>query len=175
MRINISLALFLIMLLTFPCIHVKAQSINGDTIYVDTQAEIAYRFPSNITKIYTVPADAPYDFKSLEENGFSIISRLRNSKPTPLFVIEGKRTHHFLIMYKKNINYNNFEETDHDYSSLKKLEQHIQNQGANALRNTAKKDNTDEIKQGNRKTKVDENDPALYYPLLESGDQKLRK
>ena len=102
----------------------KGQEIKGDTIYVDATAEIALRFPSMPTSRYTIPADAPYNFTSLG-NGFTIKAKKKNTKSVPLFVTEDKRTHRFFIVYKKNIDYNNLKETEYDYSTVKKLKEHV--------------------------------------------------
>ena len=115
---------FLTLLITGISTQAKAQAINGDTIYVNTQVEVAVRFPTMPSNFYTNPIDAPYNFKTLS-NGFTISAKSKKAKPSPLFVTEGKRVHHFLLMYKKDINYNNLAETDLDYSTVKKLEEHI--------------------------------------------------
>lgn len=106
---------------------VSGQTINGDTIYVDATAEIALKFPSKLTDFYTIPNDAPYNLKSLG-NGFTISAKKKNTKTAPLFVTEDKRTHQFFLVYKKDINYNDLKETNYDYSTLKKLKDHIREQ-----------------------------------------------
>jgi hypothetical protein len=115
---------FLLFLLLLTDVCSKAQSINGDTIYVDARAEIAVRFPSMPSFFYTVPSDAPYNLKTLG-TGFTIIAKKKNTATATLVVTEGKRTHHFYIAYKKNIDYNNLKETDYDYSTTKKLKDHV--------------------------------------------------
>ena len=64
-------------------VTVSGQTINGDTIYVDATAEIALKFPSKLTNFYTIPADAPYNLKSLG-NGFTISAQKKNTKPESL-------------------------------------------------------------------------------------------
>jgi hypothetical protein len=115
--------LFLCTLLLI-CINVKAQSINGDTIYVDAKAEIAVRFPSMPSNFYTIPANAPYNIKTLS-TGFTIIAKKKNTPPVPLFVTESKRTHNFILVFKKNIDYTNVKETDYDFSTTKKLKERV--------------------------------------------------
>ncbi len=124
--INPSL-IFFTLLLIFVDVKVNAQSINGDTIYVDAKAEIAVRFPSMPSSFYTIPADAPYNIKTLPA-GFTIIAKKKNAPPTPLFVTEGKRTHNFILVYKKNIDYTNLKETDYDYSTVKKMKERVKQQ-----------------------------------------------
>lgn len=115
-------AILLILILFF--IPGRTQSISGDTIYVNTQVEVAILFPTMPSTFYTNPKDAPYNFKTLT-NGFTVSAKIKNAKPAPLFVTEGKRNHVFLLMYKKDINYRNVEETNFDYSTVQKLEDHI--------------------------------------------------
>ena len=106
---------------------IEIQTINGDTIYVDAVAEIALKLPSKLTDFYTLPRDAPYNLISLG-NGFTISAKKKNTKITPLFVTEDKRTHQFFLVYKKDINYNDPKETNYDYSTLKKLKEHVKGQ-----------------------------------------------
>jgi hypothetical protein len=103
---------------------IKAQTINGDTVYVDERTEVAIKFPSMPTNFYTNPADAAYNFKTLG-NGFTIIAKSKNAKLAKLTVIESKRNHTFFLVYKKGINFLDLKETDHDYSTLKKLKDHV--------------------------------------------------
>ena len=122
MKCKIPYSVFFGMLLILLYVPAKAQQITGDTIYVDAKAEIAIRFPAMPTSFYTIPADAPYHIKSLD-NGFTIIAKKKNTATAPLFVTESKRTHHFFIVYKKNIDYTNLGETNYDYSTVKKLKE----------------------------------------------------
>jgi hypothetical protein len=140
---------------------VKAQSINGDTIFVDAKAEIAIRFPSMPSSFYTIPADAPYNFKTMG-TGFTIIAKSKNTKAAPLVVIEGKRTHHFLLVYKKDINYNDPNEIDLDYSSIKKLKAHIKQE------KDLEKDYNKVIKDADKAFKKEDyvNAKALYTKAL---------
>ena len=106
--------------------QLQAQELNidGDTIFVNTEAEIIVRFPTLPTFFNTVPSNAPYNFKTAG-TGFTITAKAEKTKPAPLFVNEGGRNHKFLVVFKKNINYNNDSEMDYDFSTVKKLEQHI--------------------------------------------------
>jgi hypothetical protein len=117
-------AYFLPVFLAFIQASVKAQSINGDTIYVDSKAEIRLEFPSKQTDFYLIPSDAPYNLKTLSK-GFTIIAKKKNTAPAQLSVIENKRTHRLTIAYKKNINYDDPKETYYDYSTLKKLKERV--------------------------------------------------
>lgn len=120
-------SLLFICFLSCLCTNSKAQEINGDTIYVDATAEIAIRFPSLPTNRNVTPEHAPYNLKTLG-NGFTIIAKEKNTKPAYLTVIEDKRTHHFILVYKKNIDYSNLKLMDYDYSTLKKLKEHVKQQ-----------------------------------------------
>lgn len=104
----------------------RAQGLNidGDTIFVNTEAEIMVRFSTLPSFFNTVPSNAPYNFKTAG-TGFTITAKAEKTKPAPLFVNEGGRNHRFIIVFRKNINYNNDAEMDYDFSTVKKLEQHI--------------------------------------------------
>lgn len=120
---SVKMYAFLFILFYFQ-VNSKAQSINGDTIYVDSGGEISINFPTNPTYWKVNPDQAPYNLKSFG-SGFTIIAKQKNTKPAFLEVIEDKRTHHFIIVYKKNINYSNLSETNYDYSNLTKLKDHV--------------------------------------------------
>ena len=99
--------LFLLLLFLAAGIYkVQAQEINGDTIYVNAEAEVMVRFPTLPSYFNTTPSNAPYNFKTAG-TGFTIIAKAEKTKPAPLVVNEGGRTHKFLIVFKKNIDYNN--------------------------------------------------------------------
>ncbi|MEO7306577.1 MAG: hypothetical protein ABIR78_13840 [Ferruginibacter sp.] len=158
--------------------HAQDLNISGDTIYVNAEAEIMVRFPTLPTFWNTVPSNAPYNFKTAG-NGFTIIARTEKPKPSPapLFVNEGGRTHKFIIVFKKNIDYNNDAEMDYDYSTTKKLEQHIRDVAI--IRVTTKKSpepvNEDPTKtKKSKKDKEEENTAVTYYVLLEEGDNYIK-
>lgn len=117
-------AVFLILGLLLVKSEIKAQEINGDTIYVDVKSVVAVRFPSLPTNFYTNPPDAPYNLVSLP-TGFTIIARKKNTNPAELFVIENKRTHKFIIVYKKNSAAGVAKITDYDFSTVKKLKERV--------------------------------------------------
>jgi hypothetical protein len=105
--------------------EIKAQEINGDTIYVDSKSVVAVRFPSLPTNFYTNPPDASYNLVSLP-TGFTIIAKKKNTDPADLFVIENKRTHKFIIVYKKQTGLdNNSLSSDYDFSTAKKLKERV--------------------------------------------------
>jgi len=169
--------LFFVLLTGFAIEQVQGQEISGDTIYVNAEAEIMVRFPSMPTFFNTIPSDAPYNFKTAG-TGFTIISKTEKTKPAPLMVTEGGRNHKFLLVFKKNIDYNNDAEMDYDYSSTKKLEQHIRDVAAgripeNKTAELAEKD--DKKSKKSKKDKSDDNSAAGYYALLEEGDNNIRQ
>ena len=55
-------------------------------------------------------------------NSFLIILLLINNCTKAQSI---KRTHNFVIFYKKDLDHTNLSETDYDFSSVKKLKQHI--------------------------------------------------
>lgn len=109
-------------LLLIKC-EVRSQSINGDTILVDSKTVVAVRFPSLPTNFYTNPPDAPYNLVSLP-TGFTIIAKRKSTPTAELFVIENKRTHRFIIVNQKPAD--GFSRiTDYDFSTVKKLKERI--------------------------------------------------
>ena len=118
-----------IILLVLAGTMANAQSITGDTIYVNSKVEVAISFPVMPNSFYTNPVDAPYSIKTLG-TGFTIIAKSKNTEPASLSVTEGKRSHLFYLVYKKNINIYNINETFLDYSTVKKLEEHIKQKAA---------------------------------------------
>jgi LysM repeat protein len=102
----------------------KAQSINGDTIYVDSKTVVAVRFPSLPTNFYTNPPDAPYNLISLP-TGFTIIAKKKNTSSADLFVIENKRTHKFIIVNQKLVGNSDIKQTDYDFSTIKKIKDRV--------------------------------------------------
>lgn len=158
----------------------QAQELNisGDTIFVNTEAEIMVRFPTLPTYFNTQPPTAPYNLKTAG-TGFTITSKAEKTKSAPLTVMEGGRTHKFILVFKKNINYNNDAEMDYDFSTVKKLEQHIRSL---SLKKSGSKTDPeyltvfkeDKKEKPSKKDKAAENAAANYYALLETGDSFLK-
>ncbi|MFZ1304608.1 MAG: hypothetical protein WAR80_02140 [Ferruginibacter sp.] len=173
---------FLLLLMFFSTMGIaqsQAQELNieGDTIFVNTEAEIMVRFPTLPTFYNTVPSNAPYNLKTAG-TGFTITAKAEKTKPAPLFVNEGGRNHKFLLVFKKNINYNNDSEMDYDFSTVKKIEQHIR---MAALKKSAPKNEPEPISKEDKKPKPSkkekaaDNTAANYYSLLEAGDNFLKE
>ncbi|MEO6252680.1 MAG: hypothetical protein ABIO79_05215, partial [Ferruginibacter sp.] len=152
------------------------QDIDGDTIYVNAEAEIMVRFPSLPTFYNTVPSNAPYNLKTAG-TGFTIIAKTERPAPAPLFVMEGGRNHKFLIVFKKNIDYNNDAEMDYDYSTVKKLEQHIRDVARTKVteQKTAEPAGDTKKNKKSKKPKEDESAAVSYYVLLEEGDHNIQQ
>ncbi|MEO6718944.1 MAG: hypothetical protein ABIN67_01220 [Ferruginibacter sp.] len=144
-----------------------AQVITGDTIFVNAEAEVAIKLPSRPSDFYTNPKTAPYDIKSLS-SGLTIMSKTENSKSAALFVTEGGRSHSFVIVFKKDINYDNLAELVFDYSTVKRLEQHVKDseakKAAEAKAREAAKANAVAV----------DNSASNYYALLEQGDKNIK-
>lgn len=171
--------IFVMLLLAGSCFQfVKAQELNitGDTIYVNAEAEVMVRFPTLPTFFNTVPSNAPYNFKTAG-TGFTISAKTERTKPAPLFVTEGGRNHKFVIMFKKNIDYNNDAEIDYDYSTTKKLEQHIRDVASSKIKENQKNNVLADAKKEkkNKKEDKEENKAMNYYALLEEGDNNIKK
>ncbi|MBL7702118.1 MAG: hypothetical protein JNM14_07705 [Ferruginibacter sp.] len=153
-------------------------NINGDTIFVNTEAEIMVRFPTLPTYFNTQPPTAPYNLKTAG-TGFTITSKAEKTKSAPLTVMEGGRTHKFILVFKKNINYNNDAEMDYDFSTVKKLEQHIRSlslkkPGSKTDPESLPVAKEDKKEKPSKKDKAAENAAANYYALLETGDNFLK-
>ncbi len=103
--------------------EIKAQAINGDTIFVDSKTVVAVRFPSLPSNWYTNPPEVPYNLISLP-TGFTIIAKKKNTPSAELFVIENKRTHRFIIVNQKPpVGYSRI--TDYDFSTVKKIKERV--------------------------------------------------
>lgn len=152
-------------------------NISGDTIFVNAEAEIMVRFPTLPSFFNTIPSNAPYNFKTIG-TGFTIIAKTEKTSPAPLFVTEGGRNHKFLIVFKKNIDYNNDAEMDYDYSTTKKLEQHIRDLASAKIQETKKPEpvsKDDSKSKKSKKSKPEESNSAGYYALLEEGDINIKE
>ncbi|MEO6719674.1 MAG: hypothetical protein ABIN67_04870 [Ferruginibacter sp.] len=162
--------------------HSSGQSITGDTIFVNSEAEIAIKFPSKLSNFYTAPNNAPYNLKSIS-TGLTISSKSENTKPAFLFVTEGGRTHRIVLAYKKNINYDDEAELFFDYGTLKKLEQHVAELAARKKTGPVPAEvKTAEVKNNDQNTVAGNNtateSPAeaedSYNALLEEGDKYMK-
>lgn len=181
MNIQTKSHLFLLLLLFFlsGTQIAGAQDLNivGDTIFVNAEAEVMVRFPTLPSYFNTVPSNAPYNFKTAG-TGFTIIAKEEKTKPAPLFVTEGGRNHKFVIVFKKNIDYNNDAEIDYDFSTTKKIEQHIRDVASMKVKNKPEAEvvKTDDKKEKKKKNdKKEENNAANYYAFLEEGDLNIKK
>ena len=105
--------------------NLKAQSlnINGDTIFVNTDAEIQIIFPTLPEAFSTIPAKTQYRIWKTEA-GINFIPALEDHTPVVLLVSEAGRKHRFNIIYKKEIDIDEAK-LYYDYSTEKKLVQHI--------------------------------------------------
>ena len=167
--------IFLIVLIiginVFP---VNAQEIKGDTIFVNAEAEVLVRFPTLPDFFNTIPSNAPYNFKTAG-TGFTVIAKTENTKPAPLTVSEGGRTHHFILVFKKNINYDNDAELDYDYSTVKKLEQHIKETESGSGKKTEIAKANDPKGKAGKASGADQNANSGYYALLEEGENNYKQ
>lgn len=171
--------ILLLLLISFAGKQAGAQTLNGDTIYVNAEAEVAVRFPSLPSFFNTVPSNAPYNFKTLG-TGFTIIAKSENTAPAPLFVTEGSRSHRFVLAFKKDINYDNEAELDYDFSSTKKIDQHNKRKEAGTVKQDVTEVKPEKTKGDSRKDKKakvedERSGSGAYYSLLESGEQKMKQ
>ncbi len=168
------LLLLLFMLIGIQMSYAQDLEIAGDTIYVNAEAEVMVRFPTLPTFFNTIPSNAPYNFKTAG-TGFTIIAKTERTKSAPLLVTEGGRNHKFVIVFKKNIDYNNDAEMDYDYSTTKKLEQHIRDQASAKMIVSKNPEASGKETKKSKKDKSAENTAANYYALLEQGDMNIKQ
>ncbi|MEO6455112.1 MAG: hypothetical protein ABIN97_13615, partial [Ginsengibacter sp.] len=87
--------------------NIKAQglNINGDTIFVNTDAEIQIIFPTQPTNFKTIPANTQYRIWNAGK-GINLIPSAEDFSPATLLVSEAQRNHKFILIFKPEINYN---------------------------------------------------------------------
>jgi hypothetical protein len=128
MRRNRNIQFIFSLVFCFFVIKARSQSgIVGDTIFVNAEAEIGVRFPKLLTDFRTAPDNAPYFVKGLN-NSLTVIAKDENTATSILLVTEGGRQHKFLLVFKKDIDYNT--SLDYDYSTVKKIDQRIKQMAA---------------------------------------------
>jgi hypothetical protein len=146
----------------------QALNINGDTIFLNTKTEIQLVFPTLPTNFKTVPLNTQYRIWD-SPTGINLIAQSENHNPATLLVSEAKRIHHFILIFKKNIRPAELK-TFYDYSTEKKLAQHI---SETALKSIAsiKPGKKNQEKQTVAAVAVDSS--LNYNALLEQGDKNL--
>ena len=147
--------------------NIGGQVISGDTVFVNAEAEVAIKLPSRPSDFYTNPKTAPYDIKSLS-SGLTIMSKTENTNSATLFVTEGGRSHSFVLVFKKDINYDNLSELVFDYSTIKKLEQHVKDVEAKKAADAKAR----EVAKAN--SAAVDNSANSYAALLEEGDKNIK-
>ncbi len=161
---------FLTLLVVFTKLTAIAQPLL-DTIYVNERASVSVRFPTLPDSYRKNPEKAPYDIATIAQIGFTVSTNLKNSPPADLYVTLGKRYLHFLIMYKKNLNYN--EESDHDYTSYKKIDNLLEER-ENGQKNPVVKNADPVSPKAVDKKSAAANDANDYHSILENGYQKFK-
>ena len=161
---------------------VKAQSlnINGDTIFVNMEAEIQLKFPTPPKNFNTVPDNTQYRIWDTG-NGINLIAGSEDYTPATLSVSEAGRNHRFILIFKKEIN-NNEAKLYYDYSTEKKLAKHIREtafqRSPESEKVVAKNEPVKDDKKKNKNEIAVEKpvDSSLnYYALLEQGDKDLKQ
>src|SRR3954467_13531914 len=97
--------------------------IKGDSVFATNQFPIQIKFPSNnIEAVFTDP-NALGSYK-VDKVGASvnIQGKIDSGKNYALVVNEGKRSHTFIICFKKDLDANNIDNAIHDYSTVKLLQ-----------------------------------------------------
>jgi len=153
----------------------KGQNIAGDTIFVNAEAEVAIKFPARLSNFYTSPNNAPYNLKSLS-SGLTVNAKSEDTKPAFLYVTEGGRTHHFVVAFKKDINYDNDAELFLDYGTVKKLDQHVKQMSSRKQSAPLAGAMTVGLRSSDTVVGTDQSyKTGNYYALLEEGDKKMKQ
>jgi hypothetical protein len=103
----------------------QAQNLQGKKIYVTDKDEVMLEFKSPITQSSFIErgADTIFEQKFTNNRFILISSKYPSFKTVTLRVVEGKNTHHFLIVNKEKLDPDS--ETSYDFSTKEKLEQEI--------------------------------------------------
>ncbi len=118
--------LYLFILISHQHLFAQNQGINGLKIFVSKNDITTLLFHSEVTKSYFGEIDnCPYTVNRLAATPTSIPLQTKKQKevtdpnPYTLFVIEGPRTHKFIIVYKDDIDYKDQEK---DFTDLKQID-----------------------------------------------------
>lgn len=155
------------LLLLCCCCAFSARSQNSviDTIYTNERISVAVKLPSEILNIRTLPEPSRYQIRSLpEQRQLTVGTDSRNTGPEHIFILLKKRTVHFLIAYKKNIDFNDDRQTIYDYSSYDQIDNKLE-----AKNNTAPVQNTT-----SQKNAADTKDADDYHSIVEKGYQEFK-
>lgn len=107
----------------FAIMVARSQNSVIDTIYTNERISVAVKFPSEILNFRTIPEPTHYQIRSLpEQKQLTVGTDSRNTGPEHIYILLKKRTLHFLIAYKKNIDFNDDRQTIYDYSSYDKID-----------------------------------------------------
>lgn len=144
--------------------NVKAQAlnINGDTIFVNTKAEVLLVFPTLPTSFTMVPVNIKYRIWD-SPSGINLIAQSEDYQPVTLLITEAQRRHRFILVYKQGNSNTKF---FYDYSTEKKLAQHI---SETPFSKSIEPENKKKKKQAILAGSVDS--ISIYYSLLEKGDK----
>lgn len=123
MRCSVIICIILLCNLFTQNIKAQSLSIPGDTIFLNMEAEVQIFFPTAPKKVEIIPDEEQY-YAWNSGPGINIITRAESFKPAILSVSEAERNHRFVLIYKKEIP-NEEAKLYYDYSTVKKLERHI--------------------------------------------------
>jgi hypothetical protein len=146
--------------LYIPATDAQVLNINGDTIFVNTKSEVQLIFPSLPTRFITIPDSNQYRIRDTR-TGINIAAKSADYHPVTLFITEALRSHRFILMFKND----NAVRLLYDYSTEKKLAQHINETSSSNFVESAKPEN----KKSKRGGVVD--NISNYYSMLEQGDK----
>ncbi len=158
----------------------SAQSsvINGDTVFVNREAEVQIVFPTVPKQFSTLPENSAYRIWEVR-NGIYLIAGSETNEPVTLSVTEAERNHRFILIFKKDLDNTNAK-LYYDYSTIKKLEQHIRLIPPRPIAPEKTIVKTEPVVQDaiNEKAAITVAAPVdnslMYYAILAQGDKDLK-
>jgi hypothetical protein len=157
-------------------VSAQGLNINGDTILVNTQAQILLVFPTPPTSFHTVPANTQFRVWD-SRAGINLIAESESDDLVTLFINEAERKHRFILKCKRG--YNNEVKHYYDYSSENKLAQHIGETPVQSATEAIKPENNPPKPENNTIKKetasaASADSISEYYSLLEEGDKYVQ-
>lgn len=162
-----------------------SQNITEDTIFLNTNLTFDLILPTNPTSFSTIPENTLYKVKPAG-NDVTITTDKENLPPATLIISEAGRKHNFIIFYKKDIDLSAPNAAIRDYSTIKKLQQRVNelslqksasDQKNKAAINQSETNNTTTSEPNNQNeipVKKEKDSSSYYYSLLEQGDNFLK-
>ncbi|MEO6329123.1 MAG: hypothetical protein ABIO55_09330 [Ginsengibacter sp.] len=162
--------------ITIQGITAQSLNINGDTIFVNMEAEVQIIFPTPPKNFNTIPENTEYRIWNVG-TGINLIPGSADNTPVTLSVSEADRNHKFILIFKQEISKREAK-LYYDYATINKLAQHVRVKTLSKSNKTdqptvrtepVKDDKKKEKKEIAREQPVDSS--LNYYVLLTEGDK----